>query len=132
MFAKLKSDTFANIRNNVTHYSVEQCVPVELFFDIDGKDDIRDHLINTGHFIVLTDNDINKNQDDSSSDSLSTPSQEEAATMWKPSPRKANTDPLPKHSQSIMQSHNQSLPVTSPLMWRPKKLAPNSLSFSDQ
>lgn len=132
IFAKLKNDAFANIRNNVIH-NVEQCVPVELFFDADGKDDVRDHLINKGHFIVLTDINANRSQDDSSSDdNLSTPSQEETTAMWRPSPIKANTDPLPKQPHSITQSHNQSLPVTSPLMWRPTRLTPNSLSFSDQ
>ena len=140
IFAKLKNNAFANIKNSAIR-NVEQCVPVELFFDADGKDDIRDHLINKGHFVVLTDTDANRSQDANrceddnslpdSDDNLSTPSQEETTTMWRPSPRKANTDPLPKQPHSIIQSHNQSLPVTSPMMWKPTKLTPNNLSFSD-
>ena len=126
MFTKLRNDAYANIRDNAIHYNVEQCVPVELFFDADGKDDVRDHLINKGHFIVLMDT---KSQDD---DNFSTPSPEEVTTMWRPSPRKANTDPLSKQSRPVMQPHNKSLPVTSPLMWKPTRLTPNNLSFSDQ
>ena len=131
IFAKLKDDAFANIKNSAIH-DVEQCVPVELFFDADGKDDVRNHLINKGHFVVLTDTDASRSQDENSSDNLSTPSQEETTTMWRPSPSKANTDPLPKQPHSVIRSHNQSLPVTSPLMWKPTKLTPNNLSFSDQ
>lgn len=129
---------FAKLRSDVIHMfsgSTEHCIPVELFFDADGKDDIRDHLIEKGHFISLTDTNINGKQDDTSGNvsavEAAMPSQEGMATMWKPSPRKANTDPLP-HPHPIIQSHNQSLPVTSPSMWKPTKLTPTSLSFSEQ
>lgn len=121
---------------------VEHCIPVELFFDSNGKDDVRNHLIKKGHFIVLTDNSIDGGHDknDDINGSLSTivaveaatPSQEETGGMWKPSPRKANTDPLPQ-LHPLVQSHNQLLSTTSPSsMWKPSKLAaPTSLSFSE-
>ena len=119
--------------------NVERRVPVELFFDADGKDDIRDHLISKGHFIVLTDTSVTS--DHSRTDKFftnnacvetATPTQEGMTSMWKPSTRRASTDPLSNQSHSKIQSHNQSLPVTSPLMWRPTKMAPQTLSFSDQ
>lgn len=132
VFAKLRSDVIHVFLDNI-----EYSIPVELFFDASGKDDVRDHLIEKGHFIVLTDAHPNDNthdddvNDDNSTGSVepATPSQEGVATMWRPSPRKANTDPLP---QPTTQTHNQSLPVTSPSMWRPTKMTPTNLSFSEQ
>ena len=127
MFAKVRSDIMHLISGNV-----ERRVPVELFFDADGKDDIRDHLISRGHFIVLTDiSDHNGTNDFFTDDAcvemtMPTSTQEGMASMWKPSTRKANTDPLSNQSHSKIQSHNQS---TSPLMWRPTKMAPQTLSF---
>lgn len=116
--------------------NVDYSVPVELFFDADGKDDIRDHLIKKGHFIILTDtinsqDHINDKFSSNTAAELATPSQKGVATMWMPSPRKANTDPLPQ-PDPLIQPHNQSLPLTSPLMWKPTKLVPTNLSFSDQ
>ena len=115
--------------------NIEYCIPVELFFDASGEDDVRNHLIEKGHFIVLTDAHPNNTHNDvndtipTSGVEPATPSQEGVATMWRPSPRKANTDPLP---QPTTQTHNQLLPAASPVMWKPTKLTPTSLSFSEQ
>ena len=83
--------------------NVEHCIPVELFFDSSGKDDIRNHLIKKGHFILLMDTNVDRTQNDTDDDTSAdtavksaTPTQEGVTTMWKPSPRKASTDPLPK------------------------------------
>ena len=91
---------------NVIHvYSdnVEHCIPVELFFDSNGKDNIRNHLIKKGYFIVLMDTNVDRTQNDIDGDTSvntavkpATPTQEGGATMWKLSFRKASTDPLPK------------------------------------
>jgi len=135
VFAKLRSDVLYMLSDNKQH-----CVPVELYFDADCKDDIRNHLISNGHFIVLTDIDTcdsqNGLEDDFSSNSAvrtATPTQEGMGKMWNPSLRKANTDPLPQ-PRTLIQSHNQFIPVTSPSstsMWKPNKMAPTNLSFSE-
>jgi len=121
---------FAKLRSNAGEFFTEQnqqCVPVELFFDAEGTQDVREQLVANGHFVTQTDNSVLSKESDSSGISspvvVSTPV--ESGTMWKPA-RKATTDPLPQSH-----SHNHNDTETSPSsMWKPKKL-PTNLSFSD-
>lgn len=121
MFAKLRSDT-----GELFTECNQQCVPVEVFFDAEGTQDVREQLVANGHFVTQTDNSVLSKESDSSEISspvVSTPV--ESGTMWKPA-RKATTDPLPQSH-----SHNRSDTDSSPSsMWKPKKL-PTNLSFSD-
>lgn len=104
----------------------QQCVPVELFFDAEGQQDVREQLVSNGHFVTQTDNSTMSKESDSSemsSPMVSTPV--DSAAMWKPA-RKATTDPLPQSHP-----HDKDNTMKSPsLMWKPKKL-PTNLSFSD-